>query len=134
MLDVQAEASQASQQEGILRQDGAEDEASHQQAACAQEVKVCISDPKVLQKLTDVDCFSLMCWLVRYLLVTALERNWGCISTDIKNAFPCAKLPEPVWIEVPKFVLDMYLDPKSNRYDFDKYEELKNSYAFVSSA
>jgi hypothetical protein len=67
-------------------------------------------------------------------LATAVERNWGCISTDIKNAFPCAQLPEPVWMEVPKAVLDMYSNPESDRYDLDKYEELKNSYAFVSSA
>ena len=44
MLDVQAEASQASRQESILRQDGAEDKVSHQQAAHIQEVKVCESE------------------------------------------------------------------------------------------
>ena len=37
-------------------------------------------------------------------------------------------------MEVPKSVLDMYSNPESDRYDLDKYEELKNSYAFVSSA
>ena len=37
-------------------------------------------------------------------------------------------------MEVPKAVLDMYSNPESDRYDLDKYEELKNSYAFVSSA
>ena len=95
-----------------------------------------ISDPKFLQKLTDIDCFSLMYRLkiVQYLLVAVVERNWGCISTDIKNAFPCAKLPEPAWMEVPKSALDMYSNPESDRYDLDKYKELKNSYTFISSA
>ena len=94
-----------------------------------------VSDLKFLQKLTDVDCFSLMCQLaVRYLLATVVQCDWGCILTDIRNAFPCTKLPEPVWMEVPKSILDMYPDPESDCYDLDMYQELKNSYAFVVSA
>ena len=54
--------------------------------------------------------------------------------TDIKNAFPCAKLPEPIWMEVPKSAINMYLDPESDHYNLDQYKELKNSYAFISSA
>ena len=88
-----------------------------------------ISDPKFLQKLGDYDCFSPMCRLVRWLLSTSVERDWNLISTDIKNAFPTARLPEPVWMEVPKAVLDRHRpdgpDPKP---------ELQDCYALVSMA
>ena len=90
-----------------------------------------ISDPKFLQKMTDVDCFSPMCRYetVRWLLSVAVERDWDILSTDIKNAFPTAKLPEPVWMEIPKFIL--------NEKDDDgnlKHPELQDCYAFVTGA
>ena len=37
-------------------------------------------------------------------------------------------------MEVPKSVLNMYSNPKSDRYDSDKYEELKNLHTYVTSA
>ena len=58
--------------------------------------------------MTDVDCFSPMCRFetVRWLLSEAVARDWDLVSTDIKNAFPTSKLPEPVWMQIPKCIRD----------------------------
>ena len=49
----------------------------------------------------EIMIVSLRCVVsVRWLLSTAVERDWDLISTDIQNAFPTARLPEPVWMEV----------------------------------
>jgi hypothetical protein len=65
-----------------------------------------ISDPKFLQRMTDVDCFSPMSRseTIRYLLSKLGERNWALIHTDIMNAFPTATLDKPVWMQVPDFL------------------------------
>ena len=43
------------------------------------------------------------------------------LQCDIQQAFPTADLPEPVWMEVPKCVVD-------------RHPELKDSYAYVTKA
>jgi hypothetical protein len=96
-----------------------------------KKARCVISDPKFLQKLQDVDCFSPMSRLetVRYLLSTAVERNWALCHTDVTNAFPNADLPEPVWMEVPK---SMILE--ADKTDPAYAEILRNSYCYVTKA
>ena len=96
-----------------------------------KKARYVISDPKFLQKLSDVDCFSPMCRFetVRFLLSVAVERDWELISTDIKNAFPTSKLPEPVWMEIPKCIVE-----EKNEDGSLKNPDLKDCYAWVSGA
>ena len=80
-----------------------------------------MSDP-FLQKFTDIDCFSLMCFFpVRWLLSVMVEHDWECCDSDVKNAFPNAELPKEVWMEVLQAVLA-------------ENPELADSYAYVSCA
>jgi hypothetical protein len=66
---------------------------------------------------------------VRFLLSTAVERNWDVCHTDVTNAFPNADLPEPVWMEVPKIMID-----RANKEDPEYAEKLRQSYCFVTKA
>ena len=66
---------------------------------------------------------------VRWLLSTAVECDWNLISTDIQNTFPTAHLPEPVWMEVPKAVLDRHRPDGP-----DPRPELQDCYALVPMA
>ena len=55
-----------------------------------------------------------------------MERDWDLIATDIQNAFPTARLPEPVWMEVPKAVLGRHRPDGP-----DLRPELQDCYALV---
>jgi hypothetical protein len=100
-----------------------------------KKARYVISDPKFLQKLQDVDCFSPMARLetVRWLLSTCVERNWSLCHTDVRNAFPNAMLPEPVWMEVPKVMI-----ARAEKYDKEHgtttAQEMRNSYCYVTRA
>ena len=70
----------------------------------------CISDPKWLQRLTDVDCFSetVRMETIRFLLATAVERNWDMTNIDVVNAFATSRLEKPVYMHVPKMLQHLH--------------------------
>ena len=54
---------------------------------------------------------------VRFLLSTVVERRWKLGALDIKNAFPISKLDEPVWMEVPQYILNKHGEEQPELYD-----------------
>jgi hypothetical protein len=97
---------------------------------CKFKARYCISDPKFLQRVTDVDCFSPMSRLetIRYLLSLGVERDWALVHTDIMNAFPTAPLEKPVWMEVPKFLHSRADKQASTESDPDKAQAIRDMY------
>ena len=75
-----------------------------------KKARLCISDPKFLQRIHDLETFAPMSRIetVRFLLSTVVERNWTLGGLDVKNAFPIASLDEPVWMHIPQVILDRY--------------------------
>ena len=73
-----------------------------------KKARLCISDPKFLQRFNNLDTFSPMCRIetVRFLLSCVVERQWELGALDIKNAFPISSLDDPVWMEVPRMLLE----------------------------
>ena len=57
----------------------------------------------------------------RYLFSEAVERDWAMLQCDIEQAFPTADLPEPVWMEIPDFIVK-------------EHPELEGHYAYVTKA
>jgi hypothetical protein len=94
------------------------------------KARYCISDPKFLQRVNDVDCFSPMSRLetIRYLLSLGVERNWDLIHTDIMNAFPTAPLEKPVWMEVPRFLHERAARQALHEPDPQKAQQVRDQY------
>jgi hypothetical protein len=99
-------------------------------APAKHKARYCISDPKFLQRLAEVDCFSPMSRLetIRYLLSALVERNWDLVHTDICNAFPTATLDTPVWMQVPNYLIQRAARLADCEPDPAKAQQIRDQY------